>query len=64
MTITVRGTRAQVERTFEVGLAEYQISGKSFYANDRDPHYQSKSLPRWTLWVACPASQSRTREEL
>jgi len=37
MTITVRGARAQVERTFGVHIREYQIGEKTFYANDRDP---------------------------
>src|SRR6266851_2478376 len=37
LTMTVRGTRAQVERTFGVQIGEYRIGNRTFYANDRDP---------------------------
>ena len=41
MTVTVRGGRSQVERTFGVRISDYSIGTKTFYANDRDP-----ALPR------------------
>ncbi len=37
MTLTVRGTRMQVERVFGVAIANYRIANRIFYANDRDP---------------------------
>jgi hypothetical protein len=41
MTLTVRGSRAQVERTFLLHIDEYRIGDSTFYANDSDP-----ALPR------------------
>lgn len=37
LTITVRGTRTKVERTFDVRIGDYKIAERAFYANDRDP---------------------------
>ncbi|HEV3115275.1 MAG TPA: protease pro-enzyme activation domain-containing protein [Candidatus Binataceae bacterium] len=37
LTVTVRGTRTQAERTFNLRLHDYQIGRRSFYANDQDP---------------------------
>ncbi|MGH7888639.1 MAG: protease pro-enzyme activation domain-containing protein [Candidatus Binatia bacterium] len=37
MMITVRGTRAQVERTFRVHIGDYRIGDSTFFANDREP---------------------------
>jgi hypothetical protein len=37
MTLSVRATRAQVERTFGLRIREYQIGGRQFHANDVDP---------------------------
>src|SRR5262249_31694376 len=37
MTLTVRGTRAQTERTFKFAIRDYQMGNRQFYANDRDP---------------------------
>jgi subtilase family serine protease len=37
LTITVRGTRKQAQRTFDVEIADYAIGKQRFYANDRDP---------------------------
>jgi hypothetical protein len=42
MTITLRATRAQLERTFKVQISEYQIGNNRFYANDRDPELPSQ----------------------
>ena len=41
LTLTVRGTRAQAERTFAVRIGDYQIGDTRFHANDREP-----ALPR------------------
>ncbi len=41
LTLTVRGSRADVERAFAVHIADYTLGGQVFYANDRDP-----ALPR------------------
>ncbi len=41
LTITVRGTRAQAERAFDVRIRDYRIDGGNFYANDDNP-----ALPR------------------
>src|ERR1019366_6091504 len=37
LTLTVRGTRAQVERAFAVQIGDYEIGKRTFHANDRDP---------------------------
>jgi Pro-kumamolisin, activation domain len=37
MTLTVRGTRAQAERAFEVHIRDYEAGGRRFFANDTDP---------------------------
>src|SRR5271168_4264184 len=41
LTLTMRGTRADAERAFDVRIGDYVLSERSFYANDRDP-----ALPR------------------
>ncbi|HEV7734551.1 MAG TPA: protease pro-enzyme activation domain-containing protein [Candidatus Binatia bacterium] len=41
LTLTVRGTRAAVERTMRVGIADYRIGDRTFRANDTNP-----ALPR------------------
>ncbi len=41
LTLTVRGTRAEVERAFDVTIGEYRIGDTTFRANDRNPR-----LPR------------------
>ena len=37
MTLTASGTRAQVEDTFKLRIADYRLGTETFYANDRDP---------------------------
>lgn len=37
MTITVRGSRKAVDRTFGVQIRDYRIADESFYANDSNP---------------------------
>ena len=37
LTITVRGTRSQVEHAFGVEIGNYRIGQTNFFANDRDP---------------------------
>src|SRR5208283_5152169 len=37
LTLTMRGTRAEAERAFDVRIGDYVLSERSFYANDRDP---------------------------
>ncbi len=37
LTLAVRGSRAQVERTFDVHIADYRVGDKTFYANDAEP---------------------------
>jgi len=37
LTLTVRGTRAAAERAFLVGIDDYKLGARTFYANDRDP---------------------------
>ncbi len=37
LTMVVRGTRAAVERAFDVGIADYQMGDRTFFANERDP---------------------------
>ena len=35
LTLTMRGTRAQAERSFEVNLHDYRIQDRTFFANDQ-----------------------------
>jgi hypothetical protein len=37
LTLTVRGTRAQAERTFGVRIDDYQLGTRQFHASDSDP---------------------------
>ena len=37
LTLMVRGTRVQAERTLGLRISDYQIGDRIFYANDRDP---------------------------
>jgi kumamolisin len=37
LTISVRATRDDVQRAFDITIGEYFIDGREFYANDRDP---------------------------
>lgn len=37
LTITVEGTRKQVDRAFRVRIDDYEAGGRRFHANDRDP---------------------------
>src|SRR5271155_5494487 len=37
LTLTMRGTRADAERAFDVRIADYRIDGRTFRANDGDP---------------------------
>ena len=37
LTLTMRGTRADAERTFDVRISNYNLGKRSFYATDRDP---------------------------
>jgi len=37
LTITVRGTRADAERAFDINISDYRIGDHQFYANDQDP---------------------------
>jgi hypothetical protein len=46
LVITVSGTRAQVEKTFELGLHDYRIGHRSFFANDQDPALPSQLSAR------------------
>jgi hypothetical protein len=41
LTLTVSGTRAQVERAFDVPIRDYKLGDRMFYANDGNP-----ALPR------------------
>jgi kumamolisin len=37
LTLTVRGTRQQVERAFKVEIRNFAADGRRFFSNDRDP---------------------------
>ncbi len=37
LTLTIRGTRANVERAFNIRIGDYRIGRREFYASDRDP---------------------------
>ncbi|MGA6974416.1 MAG: Ig-like domain-containing protein, partial [Candidatus Binatus sp.] len=42
LTLTMRGTRAQAERLFQVRIQEYSVKDKKFFANDTDPAMPSE----------------------
>ncbi|HEX4242057.1 MAG TPA: protease pro-enzyme activation domain-containing protein [Steroidobacteraceae bacterium] len=42
MTLTVSGTRRQIERTFDAGVRDYRLAGRDFYANAYDPRLPRK----------------------
>jgi hypothetical protein len=46
LTVTVRGTRTEVERAFHVKIDDYKLGDSAFYANDRDPALPSNLAPR------------------
>jgi hypothetical protein len=37
LTLTLRGSRAHVEKTFALNIKDYQLGSQQFYANDADP---------------------------
>ena len=45
LTLTVRGTRAQAERAFDVSISDYQLGTRHFYANDADPAIPQSLAP-------------------
>jgi kumamolisin len=45
LTLTVRGTRAQAERAFNVSINDYQLGARHFYANDADPAVPQSLAP-------------------
>jgi hypothetical protein len=45
LTITVTGTRAQVEKTFHVSLQDYRLGGITFFANRTNPSVPSTIAP-------------------
>ena len=46
LTLTMRGTRANVERAFDVRIADYRIGSRTFRANDGDPALPLKLASR------------------
>jgi hypothetical protein len=45
LTITVRGTRAQVQKAFTLRIDDYQLGGRKFYANNVDPSLPARLAP-------------------
>ncbi|MGI8554133.1 MAG: protease pro-enzyme activation domain-containing protein [Dehalococcoidia bacterium] len=45
LTLTVQGTRAQAEKAFTVQIGDYQLGGRSFYANTQDPAVPAAVAP-------------------
>ena len=46
LTLTVRGTRANVERAFDIRIKDYRIGRRYFYASDRDPALPANLAPK------------------
>jgi hypothetical protein len=46
LTLTVRGTRAEAERAFDVSIAKFRLGRHTFYSNDRDPALPSELAMR------------------
>ena len=45
LTLTVRGTRAQAERAFDLHIGEYAIGARRVFANSEDPRLPSRLAP-------------------
>jgi subtilase family serine protease len=45
LTITVAGTRAQVNRAFQAQIRDYQLGGRTVYANSLDPAVPAALAP-------------------
>lgn len=65
LTLTVSGTREQVEKTFDIHINNYQLNNRTFFANDNDPSvptniasYIEAVTGLANLAVAIPANSS------
>src|SRR5690348_6706130 len=45
MTLVVEGTRGLAEKAFHLNLADYELSGRRFFANDADPELPAVVAP-------------------
>jgi hypothetical protein len=45
LTVTVQGTRARAEQAFAIKIRDYQLSDRTFYANDQDPAVTAEIAP-------------------
>jgi hypothetical protein len=45
LTLTIRGTRVQAERTFSVSIDDYQLGADQFHANDTEPAIPATLAP-------------------
>jgi len=63
LTITVRGTRGEAERAFNIGIHDYRIGAQSFFANDSDPGMPSDLAPHVET-IAGLSNFARPRETL
>jgi hypothetical protein len=45
LTLTVKGTRAQAEQSFQVNIGDYSLKDRSFYATDQDPAVPANLAP-------------------
>lgn len=45
LTMTVRGTRQEVQRIFAIGINDYRLGDRNFYANDADPAVPAALAP-------------------
>ena len=46
LTLTMRGTRAQVESAFDVRIRDYALGHSTFFANDQDPEFPGTLAPK------------------
>ena len=62
LTLTMRGTRAQAERLFQVRIQQYSVKDKKFFANDTDPAMPSE-LAAHVLTVAGLSNLAKPRRD-
>ena len=45
LTLSARGSRVAVEHAFDIGIHDYQLGGRTFYANDAEPGWPGDLAP-------------------
>jgi hypothetical protein len=64
LTLTVRGSRAAVERAFDLRLQRYRSGSRTFWANDRDPALPAELASSVQAIVGLSSLATPTSEQL